>query len=138
MESWLPDAGIAYTHMGDLGGRRRRADVDRSLNAGWNNDSFRNYADYTLDDAYGAAIARLEDHAIGQRTVIMCGEPVPWRCHRSIIADNLVSRGWHVTHLLHGGDPIVHELGRWGAKPVLTPDGHVIYPATPDEVAHTT
>lgn len=134
MERWLPDAGITYTHMADLGGRRRSQDVDPDVNAGWNNESFKRYADYTLDDSYSDAITALDNLALAQRTVIMCGEPVPWRCHRSIIADTLVSRNWTVTHLLHGAPPVNHVLGKWGAKPVVGDDGRVFYPAqTPSQ-----
>lgn len=129
MATWLDEAGVSSLHLAELGGRRLAHRVDRSLNAGWQNTSFRNYADYTLGDDYAAGIERLVALARERRSVIMCGEPVPWRCHRSIIANTLTVRGWTVWHLLHGAAPIRHELGRWGATPVVDPDGRITYPA---------
>lgn len=128
MQEWVPGAGITYLHMAELGGRRKNQAANPEINAGWNNDSFRHYADYTLTDAYKQAIVELENIAKGLPTVIMCGEPVPWRCHRSIIADTLVNRGWTVTHILHGAAPINHVLGKWGAQPVPDALGNIIYP----------
>lgn len=129
MSEWLAAAGVAYRHLGDLGGRRRHQGIDPERNAGWESESFRNYADYTLSDQFRDGLGELEALAQDQPTVVMCGEPMPWRCHRSLIATALVVRGWTVWHLLHGAAPIRHELGRWGAEPEVGPDGVVTYPA---------
>ena len=127
---WLADAGIDYLHLPELGGRRRRQQqVDPARNAGWHHASFRNYADYTLSAAYAAGIDRLTDLAAERRTAIMCGEPLPWRCHRLLIANTLVARGWTVWHLIDDDPPRRHELGRWGATPSVSGDAPVTYPA---------
>lgn len=134
MASWLGDAGIGYVHLPELGGRRRRQPVEPYVNAGWQNASFKNYADYTLTEPYEHGIARLTDLARTQRTVVLCGEPMPWRCHRLLIANTLTARGWTVWHLMVGAAPREHHLGQWGAPPAVAANGHVTYPAT-DEPA---
>src|SRR5690606_28535828 len=87
MPAWLGRAGIAYRHVPELGGRRGRQDVDHSINAGWQQPAFKNYADYTLSQAYQQGIEQLAALATAHRVVIMCGEPMPWRCHRMLIAN---------------------------------------------------
>jgi uncharacterized protein (DUF488 family) len=87
----LAGAGIGYTHMPALGGlRRARRD---SINMGWRNASFRGYADYMQTPQFGAALEAAI--ALGKKETIalMCAEAVPWRCHRSLIADALLARG---------------------------------------------
>lgn len=129
MQGWLTTAGIGYVHMSELGGRRRKQrDVDPLANAGWENESFKNYADYTLTPGYEEGIERLMGLAREQRVAIMCGEPMPWRCHRSLIANTLTARGWTVWHLSATAKPRLHELGRWGAAPQVSDDGVVTYP----------
>ncbi|GAB2611702.1 DUF488 domain-containing protein [Pseudactinotalea suaedae] len=128
MPSWLGAAEIDYLHLSDLGGRRpRQPDIDPMLNAGWRNASFKNYADYTLSPDFERGLARLTTLAADQHVAVMCGEPMPWRCHRLLIANTLTARGWGVVHLMNGATPLQHTLGRWGAEPVVT-DGVVIYP----------
>jgi len=129
MQTWLAAAGIDYRHDPDLTGRRRRQDVDPAINAGWQNVSFKNYADHTLGPAYRSAIERLELAATERRTVIMCGEPMPWRCHRLLISNTVVARGGVVWHLMGRAPRQPHELGRWGATPQVGPGGHVTYPS---------
>lgn len=130
LASWLGDHGIGYTHLPELGGRRpRQPDVPPATNAGWRNPSFRNYADYTLGVEFAAGLAHLAALAGQQRTTLLCGEPLPWRCHRLLIANILVARGWRVVHLQNNGRPLVHRLGQWGAPPELRPDGTLTYPA---------
>ena len=87
----LAAAGIGYVQMRSLGGLRR-AKPD-SLNAGWRNVSFRGYADYMQTPEFAAAVDELIAVARSQPTAIMCAEAVPWRCHRSLIADALLVRG---------------------------------------------
>ena len=128
MPQWLGDAGIGYLQMPELGGRRRKQpDIDPLINAGWQNDSFKNYADYTLTPEYEKGIERLTTLAQEQHVAIMCGEPMPWRCHRSLIANTLTARGWTVWHLSTTAKPREHELGRWGATAEVD-DGVVTYP----------
>jgi uncharacterized protein (DUF488 family) len=82
---------IGYLHAPGLGGfRRPRPD---SPNGGWRNLSFRGYADYMQTDDFSASLATLIDLTRRQRVAVMCAEAVPWRCHRSLIADALLVRG---------------------------------------------
>lgn len=90
----LPEAGLDYVHLGALGGLRHpRPD---SPNSGWRNSSFRGYADYMQTPEFGAGLDELLGLAHGKRTVIMCAEAVPWRCHRSLVGDALLVRGHEV------------------------------------------
>ena len=87
----LADHGIAYTHVPDLGGlRRARPD---SPNMGWRNASFRGYADHMQTAAFADALDELIGLARRSQVAVMCAEAVPWRCHRSLIADALIARG---------------------------------------------
>jgi uncharacterized protein (DUF488 family) len=90
--------GVDYVHMPALGGRRRP--VPGSQNAAWRNEGFRGYADHMATPEFRAALDRLLAVAAEQRTAVMCAEAVPWRCHRSLIADALVARGARVLHIL--------------------------------------
>ncbi|MGI8457446.1 MAG: DUF488 domain-containing protein [Propionibacteriaceae bacterium] len=128
MVDWLHRAEIDYVHLDELGGRRPRQDVDPELNAGWQNASFKNYADYTLTSHYETGIARLVELAADRRTVIMCAEPMPWRCHRVLIATTLTSRGWAVRHIIGPAEPRLHVLGQWGATPQVDTDAKLTYP----------
>jgi uncharacterized protein (DUF488 family) len=101
LQKSLAGAGIDYSHAPDLGGRRRaRKD---SHNTEWRNDSFRGYADYMETPRFGAALDDLLHTAHSERTVIMCAEAVPWRCHRSLISDAATARGVSVWHILDAG-----------------------------------
>lgn len=94
----LRNRRIAYRHMKSLGGLRRpRPD---SSNAGWRNASFRGYADYMQTAEFASALERLAELAREKTTVIMCAEAVPWRCHRSLIADALIVRGVEVRDIM--------------------------------------
>ncbi|HUQ50869.1 MAG TPA: DUF488 domain-containing protein [Gammaproteobacteria bacterium] len=94
----LRAAGIEYVPLGELGGLRKpRAD---SPNAGWRNESFRGYADYMQTEPFGAGLERLIELSRERRTAIMCAEAVPWRCHRSLVADALLARGIAVVEIL--------------------------------------
>ncbi|MCF8571540.1 DUF488 domain-containing protein [Gordonia sp. HY002] len=131
LAEWLPEDGIEYRRIPELGGRRRRQDVDPAVNAAWQNQSFKNYADYTLTEEFRSGLDELTSIARSHRVAIMCGEPMPWRCHRLIIANTLVAQGWTVEHLVTGGAPRTHVLGQWGAKPSVDADGRVTYPDLP-------
>ncbi len=104
----LGQAGIAYTHMASLGGLRH-AKRD-SANAAWRNESFRGYADYMQTPEFAQAIAQLIAVAQRNQVVIMCAEAVPWRCHRSLIADALLARGIPVADIIGAARPQIHRL----------------------------
>jgi uncharacterized protein (DUF488 family) len=98
----LEQHGILYTHLPGLGGlRHARKD---SINTGWKNASFRGYADYMQTPAFVEHLGELIDLSMRLAgtgpTAIMCAEAVPWRCHRSLIADALTARGVQVEHIL--------------------------------------
>ena len=104
----LPQAGLRYQHLPTLGGRRKsRPD---SVNLGWRNVGFRGYADYMQTDIFWGALEELMAHGKKRATAIMCAEAVPWRCHRSLIADALVSQGWTVRHVLTTAEAQPHQL----------------------------
>ena len=104
----LCQAGIDYRHMKDLGGLRKPQ--PDSVNTGWKNASFRGYADYMQTPAFVAAIETLIDLAQTKRLAIMCAEAVPWRCHRSLIADALIVRGVPVEHIMSTTRRDAHHL----------------------------
>lgn len=135
MPRWLAGAGIGYLHLPELGGRRPKQQVDPAINGGWQNMSFRNYADYTLTAPYRQGIERLTKLATDQRVAVLCGEPMPWRCHRLLIANTFAARGWTVWHLVVGAAPRRHELGRWGAAPTVDAAANVTYPAIDGDAA---
>jgi uncharacterized protein (DUF488 family) len=94
----LEAVGIVYLPFGELGGLRKpRPD---SPNSGWRNESFRGYADYMQTDEFAKGLERLIDLAAQRRTAIMCAEAVPWRCHRSLVADALTARGIGAVEIL--------------------------------------
>ena len=104
----LPAAGLAYTHMPALGGlRHARRD---SPNGGWRNASFRGFADYMLTPEFDAGLVELMATAAKGRTAIMCAEAVPWRCHRSLVADALTVRGVQVEHIMNAARVDRHAL----------------------------
>lgn len=120
---WLGAAGVGYRHMPGLGGRR--SPVAGSPNGGWREAAFQGYADHMRTPEFQAALAELERAARTTPTVIMCAEAVWWRCHRRLIADAFVARGWRVEHLGLDGAPAVHELTEFA---VVGPDGSLSYP----------
>lgn len=104
----LRAVGIGYTWLEALGGRRRaRPD---SVNTGWRNSSFRGYADYMRTPEFAAALDALIELAATARVALMCAEAVPWRCHRSLIADALMVRGFRVEDIIGAGEARAHKL----------------------------
>lgn len=128
MPDWLENAGIGYRHLTELGGRRRKQHLESDPNCGWQNASFRNYADYTLQPEFEHGLSELTDLAADHRVAIMCAEPMPWRCHRLLISNTLTARGWTVRHIIGDAEPRVHQLGQWGATPVRSDNGTLTYP----------
>ncbi|MBV9197081.1 MAG: DUF488 domain-containing protein [Solirubrobacterales bacterium] len=103
----LPARGIGYHHEKALGGfRRPRND---SPNRGWQHPAFRGYADHMESDEFALALSRLQAQAREQATCVMCAEAQWWRCHRRLIADALLVRGWSVLHLGLSARPAAHE-----------------------------
>jgi len=122
----LVRAGIAYRHMKALGGRRGAQDLGRpSPNGLWRLSAFRNYADYALSPAFGAALGELRAMARERRCAVMCAEALWWQCHRRIITDYLLAAGEEVLHILGPGKTEAAALTP-GAEP--QPDGSVHYP----------
>ena len=112
----LADAEIAYEALKALGGLRH-AQKD-SPNLGWRNESFRGFADYMQTAAFDDGLAQLIGESRAQRTAIMCAEAVPWRCHRSLVADALLVRGIPAVEILsetswrlHALTPFAHVEG---------------------------
>ena len=117
LPAWLPEEGIEYTWLEELGGRRRLPAGEVSRDTWWQVEMFRAYATYTRTDEFGQGLdtlAALADDAAspGQgRIAIMCSETVWWRCHRRIVADVAVlGRGYSVSHLMHDGRLTPHPV----------------------------
>jgi uncharacterized protein (DUF488 family) len=123
----LREVGMHYVHLPVLGGlRRRRQD---SPNTGWQNASFQGYADYMLTPEFEQGLQELLERARGQRAAVMCAEAVPWRCHRSLIADALCVRGIPVEHILSASQTRPHVLRAWAR----VQGTRIIYPAPAEE-----
>lgn len=111
LEPSLRDRGIAYRHLRDLGGRRRRdPNAPPEVGDAWRNTSFRAYAQYTRQPAYAAALEELRVLAADSVVAIMCSEAVPWRCHRWLVSDTLVASGARVLHVIDMKPPRLHLL----------------------------
>jgi uncharacterized protein (DUF488 family) len=121
----LKKAGLGYVHLPELGGLRRgRRD---SPNMGWRNASFRGFADYMQTPEFAQSLEELIRLANHDRIVLMCAEAVPWRCHRSLIADALLVRGICTEHIMSATRRQTHTLTPF-AKVRGT---EIIYPAEP-------
>ncbi|HET6231504.1 MAG TPA: DUF488 domain-containing protein [Longimicrobiaceae bacterium] len=128
----LREAGIAYVHEPEMGGRRapaKTADLSPSPNGAWRSAAFRAYADHTATPAFQAALQRLVDASQTMRPTVMCAEAVPWRCHRQLIADALVARGIRVLNIIGPGGATPHERS---PHAVVLPGARVVYPAPRD------
>jgi uncharacterized protein (DUF488 family) len=121
----LQQEHISYEHIQELGGlRHARKD---SLNLGWRNTSFRGFADYMATQEFSGGLEALAKIASAGETAIMCAEAVPWRCHRSLIADALTTKGWTVRDIMSRTVAVIHRL-----TPFLkTRKGKLIYPEEP-------
>ena len=119
----LHGARIHYRHIPGLGGLRKARRESR--NSGWRNASFRGYADYMETPLFRASLDRVIDLSKSERVVLMCAEAVPWRCHRSLIADALLVRRVEVLEITSGVRARPHILTPW-ARVTGT---HITYPA---------
>lgn len=127
MERWLPEAGIGYTWLPDLGGRRRPARGSRHV--GLRHEAFRAYADYMETEPFAHGIADLMGLAAVEPCAIMCSESVWWRCHRRLVADHLVViEGVEVLDLMHDGRQHPHPV----TDVVRESDGVLIYDGVPE------
>jgi uncharacterized protein (DUF488 family) len=117
---------ISYEHIASLGGLRgKQFAKDESPNTFWENQSFRNYADYALSADFRDGLTRLRELGSFERTAYMCAEAVWWRCHRRIITDYLLAAGEEVFHILAG-----NNVERASMTPAARSDGQrgLIYP----------
>ena len=123
LPSALELAGIGYSHVAGLGGLRRTH--PDSPNMGWRNVSFRGYADYMQTDEFAENLANLIEQAARERIALMCAEAVPWRCHRSLIADALVVHGVRALEITSATRVQEHRLTSFAKV-----DGmHITYPS---------
>lgn len=128
----LSAIGIGYTHVPALGGlRHARPD---SLNAGWNNPSFRGYADYMQTPEFAGAVQWVVDLLANERCALMCAEAVPWRCHRSLIGDALLVRGVRVEDIIGPGRRKPHLLTAFARVNGL----QITYPPSAGSIARQT
>jgi uncharacterized protein (DUF488 family) len=122
----LAAGGIGYLHLKGLGGLRHGK--KDSPNTGWRTPGFRGYADYMLTEDFACHLGRLMEVAGTEQVAVMCAEAVPWRCHRSLIADALTVRGVPVEHIMGPGRCHPHRL-----TPFARVDGiRITYPAQED------
>jgi uncharacterized protein (DUF488 family) len=104
----LKAASVDYVYNAGLGGLRHS--VRDSPNTGWRNPSFRGFADYMQTEEFEKRLEELMELAKEVRVTIMCAEAVPWRCHRSLIADALLVRGFQVKHIISPTSLQVHKI----------------------------
>jgi len=129
----LHDTRIHYRHLPGLGGWRHAE--GNSTNTAWRNASFRGYADYMQTPEFADSLDRCIALARHERVVLMCAEAVPWRCHRSLIADALLARGIEVREIASVVRTRAHTLTPWA----MVKGTQVSYPATsPAERGHGT
>ena len=109
---FLGIAGVKYQHFEALGGRRDRTkdEAARSPNHAWRVEAFNAYADHAATPEFEHALAELEALATARRTAILCAEALPWQCHRRIIADALIARGWGVIDIIGAGKVEPHAM----------------------------
>jgi uncharacterized protein (DUF488 family) len=123
----LSGAGIAYHHLPALGGRRSARKDSVSRNTLWRVAAFRHYADYAETPPFVEALGELERFGWQRPTAYMCAEALWWRCHRRLITDYLLVRGWNVIHLIGPGK---HEGASLTPGAITHSDGTIEYPAT--------
>jgi len=104
----LKKAGLGYIHLPGLGGLRH-AKRD-SFNLGWHNASFRGFADYMQTPEFEQSLEELIRLPNQDRIALMCAEAVPWRCHRSLIADALLVRGIRTEDIMSPTRRQIHAL----------------------------
>jgi uncharacterized protein (DUF488 family) len=123
LKEFLKRAHIRYKHIKKLGGLRHT--TKDSINLGWRNASFRGFADYMAAPEFEEGLETLLKIASTKNTAIMCAEAVPWRCHRSLIADALTKKGWLVRDIMSRTSATKHRLTSF----LKVKKGQLIYPA---------
>jgi uncharacterized protein (DUF488 family) len=104
----LAACGLRYAHLARLGGLRRpRPD---SANTAWRHPGFRGFADYMGTGEFEVGLEELRALTAEGRVALLCAEAVPWRCHRSLVADALTARGAEVEHIVAPARATRHEL----------------------------
>lgn len=133
----LAAEGVGYSHHPKLGGRRSPKEgdsVDPALVAGWTHKSFRSYAAWTFTDEFEAGLGILNAWVLaGYSVATLCSEAVPWRCHRSILAAVIASRGGDVRHIMDDTHAEPHVQGAWGPKPQFDEWGRITWPTEKKE-----
>jgi uncharacterized protein (DUF488 family) len=119
----LRQAHICYKHLKKLGGLRHA--MKNSINLGWRNASFRGYADYMATAEFTKGLEALMKIAGIRDTAIMCAEALPWRCHRSLIADALIKKGWIVRDIMSNTSAAKRRLTSF----LKIKKGQLVYPA---------
>ncbi len=122
LQQSLEDASIAYRWAKAIGGRRSSKRAD-SPHVAWEHAAFRAYADYAETAEFAAGLDILIDTAQEVRSAMMCSEGLWWRCHRRIIADHLLLRGWEIRHVMPNGQLAVHALPDFAT----VADGRMVY-----------
>jgi uncharacterized protein (DUF488 family) len=126
LKASLENVGIAYHWFKDLGGRRSTKNLSPpTLNGAWQVDAFHAYADYAQTEPFRNALEALEQLARLQPTAYLCAEAQWTRCHRRIISDALIARGWEVFHIMSARRAEPHQLAEFARAE----DGTVTYPA---------
>jgi uncharacterized protein (DUF488 family) len=123
MRAWLAEAGIDYQHFPHLGGRRTKRSAE-TRNTAWRVEAFNAYADYMASQEFIEAFEELVTLADTSRTAIMCAEALPWRCHRRLIADQFIARGWRVLDIVGPRQVKPHALPEFAR----IEDGQLTYP----------
>ena len=124
MKQALPTENVEYIHMKNLGGLRK-AVKDWTVNAGWRNSAFRGYADYMQSSQFSMALDELIRLLGEKTTVYCCTEAVFWRCHRQLVSDALLARGFRIGHIFSASKVEPHELTKF-----VKVDGlHLTYPS---------
>lgn len=123
LEMWLPEAGIEYRWVQELGGRRKKT-LAHSPNVALRNDSFRNYADYMLSAEFQEAAGQIADLATQRRVAIMCAERMWFQCHRMLVSDYFAAHGHAVRHIIEADkEPKEHAL----TKEARIVEGRLLY-----------
>ena len=121
LEKSLPENKIEYLHLENLGGRRKAKAF--SKNTSWRNASFMGYADYMETEAFKEGLEALKKMALDKRTAMMCSEAVWWRCHRSMVSDDLKAQDWQVMHIMSKAKAQEHPY----TQPAKIVDGKLSY-----------
>jgi uncharacterized protein (DUF488 family) len=122
----LASSGIGYTHMASLGGFRKP--LKDSPNGGWRSESFRGFADYMLTPEYANAVKEVSGLSRREILLLLCAETIPWRCHRSLIADSLTMDGHTVEEILGQSHGKIHSQVHRMTPLARVREGRLLYP----------